>query len=67
LLLNFVFVSNFSIFAFGRSELRIVKWRLNLFLYGAHIQDILVLVVLVITEKNGAKFFIMYRRAQEIR
>jgi hypothetical protein len=55
----FVFVSNFSIFASVRSELRIEKGRLNLSWYGAHLQDILLLFMFIITEdpvkKNGAK------------
>jgi hypothetical protein len=42
-----------------RSELRLVKGRENLSLYGAHLQDILLLFMFIITEypfkKNGTK------------
>jgi hypothetical protein len=66
---NFVLVSNFSIFASRRSELRIVKWHLNSSKYGAHIKDIFVLFMFIITEdpfkKNGVIFFTMYRRTPE--
>jgi hypothetical protein len=56
-------VSNFSIFASGCSELRIVKWRVNLSYYGAHLQDILLLFMFIITEdpvkKNGAELWLV--------
>jgi hypothetical protein len=50
LLLKFRFRIEVFNFASRHSELRTVKWRINLSKYGAHLQDILLLFMFIITE-----------------
>jgi hypothetical protein len=61
LLLKFCFpVEFFDFRVWAYSELRIVKWRVNLSKYGAGVQDILLLFMFIITKdpakKNYTKF-----------